>query len=104
MLRRNMVGQTFPLSVGLEVLLGDLRSARGNGDLGRLALLTYCEVRRWARLANESALARFSSEVMAQTPHGTRAEFLAQIDQIIGELELARARHARLPVVSSALV
>jgi hypothetical protein len=50
------------LQLGLEDLLGDLRYARRRGDLGRLALLLYCDVRRWARLAGEEELAEHSSE------------------------------------------
>ena len=43
------------LQLGLDDLLGDLRQRR-SGDLGRLALISYCEVRRWARLAGYDGL------------------------------------------------
>jgi hypothetical protein len=80
------------LQLGLDDLLGDLRHARRTGDLGRLALLGYCEVRRWARLAGEQRLAELSSALMTHTPHLDRDQFLAQVDSLIAELEQARAR------------
>lgn len=94
MLRCNMSASSVPLQLGLEDLLGDLRHARRSGDLGRLALLAYCEVRRWARLAGEKALAAHSSELITHTPHASREEFMAQVDELIVELEQARSRVA----------
>ena len=78
------------LGLWLEDLLGDLRHARRSGDLGRLALLSYCEVRRWARVAGYQGLAEHSSELITHAPHASRAEFLAQVDELIVELESAR--------------
>ena len=78
------------LQRGLEDLLGDLRYARRRGDLGRLALLLYCEVRRWARMAGDDRLAEHSSELVTHVPHASREEFLAQVDDLIVELEKAR--------------
>jgi len=78
------------LQVGLEDLLGDLRYARRSGDLGRLALLSYCEVRRWARMAGYERLAEHSSELITHAPHASREEFLAEVDDLIVELETAR--------------
>ena len=75
--------------LGLEDLLGDLQHARRSGDLGRLALLLYCEVRRWARQAGEQHLAEHSSDLMTHSPCANRDEFLAQADGIISELERA---------------
>lgn len=75
------------MHVGLEDLLGDLRYARRRGDLGRLALLLYCEVRRWARMAGEQALAEHSSTLMTNCPYATREQFLEQVDSLIIELE-----------------
>ena len=51
MLHCNMTASTAPIQLSLEDLLGDLQHARRSGDMSRLALLTYCEVRRWARAA-----------------------------------------------------
>ena len=95
MLHRNMSASSLPLQLGLEDLLGDLRHARRSGDLGRLALLAYCEVRRWARLAGEQGLAEHSSELITHCPHASREEFLAQVDELIFELEQARSQVCR---------
>jgi hypothetical protein len=95
MLRRNMNPSPPPLQLGLEDLLGDLRHARKSGDLGRLALLSYCEVRRWARLAGEQALAEHSAGLITQAPLTSRDEFLSHVDGLILELEQARARFPR---------
>ena len=92
MLRCNMNTSSIPLQLGLESLLSDLQRARSQGDLGRLALLSYCEVRRWARMAGEASLAQHSSDLMAHSPHASRELFVAQVDQLIIELEQARAR------------
>jgi hypothetical protein len=83
-----------PLQVRLEDLLGDLQHARRGTDLGRLALLAYCEVRRWARLAGEQAVAEHSSDLITQTPLPSRDAFLAEVDKLILELEQVRNRSA----------
>lgn len=105
MLRRNIPTGT-PMTAGspnlrlkLEDVLVDLLHARRAGDLGRLALLSYCEVRRWARLAGERELAAHSSELMTEQPHATRDEFLRRIDCLIAELEGVRER-LRQPAVA----
>jgi hypothetical protein len=80
------------LRAGLEDLLGDLWHARRRGDMGRLALVLYCEVRRWARQAGEEALAQQVCALMVDGPLASREEFLAQVDRLIGELEAAHER------------
>lgn len=90
-----MTASTESLQLGLEDLLGEMYFARRSGDLGRLALLAYCEVRRWARVAGEQALADQSSGLIHNSPHANRDEFIAQIDALIDELENARARVMR---------
>jgi hypothetical protein len=85
---------SLDMQAGLEDLLGDLWYARRRGDLGRLALLSYCEVRRWARQAGEPRVAAHSSELITLGPHASRDEFLAQVDDLIGELEEVRCREA----------
>ena len=88
-----MSATSLYLQVGLEDLLGDLRYARRVGDLGRLALLSYCEVRRWARMAGQQRLAEHSAELITHCPHPSREAFLAQVDDLIVELEKARPSH-----------
>lgn len=93
MLHCNMTSATS-LQLGLEDLLADLRYARRKNDLGRLALLAYCEVRRWARDAGDAALADHASHLITGSPHASREAFLAQIDTLIHELEDMPARAA----------
>ncbi len=90
---------SLDMQVGLDDLLGDLWYARRRGDLGRLALLSYCEVRRWARQAGEPRVAAHSSELITHGPHASRDEFLAQVDDLIGELEEVRCREAAAAAV-----
>ena len=71
MLHCNMIS-TSSLQLGLDDLLADLRHARRGNDLGRLALLAYCEVRRWARSAGEPALAQHAAEMVTASPHRSR--------------------------------
>ena len=92
LLQCNMSTTPESLQLGLEDLLGDLQFARTRGDLGRIALLAYCEVRRWARVAGEQALAQQSAALISDLPHADRATFLAAVDSLIDELELARLR------------
>jgi hypothetical protein len=73
--------------LGLEDLVGDLQYARRREDLGRLALLAYCEVRRWARQAGENGVAERASALFTGSPHVSRDAFLCQIDALITELE-----------------
>lgn len=78
--------------LGLDDVLGDLQHARRVGNVGRLALVAYCEVRRWARQAGEQALAEHSAELVIQSPHPSRDEFLSRVDDLIDELESVRRR------------
>ena len=87
MLHRNMKHLTPNQKLGLEDLLGDLWHARRRGDLGRLALLSYYEVRRWARLSGEPDLADHSSVLVHGSPFADRDSFLREIDLLIAELE-----------------
>lgn len=92
MLHCNMTASTAPIQHSLEDLLGDLQHARRSGDMSRLALLAYCEVRRWARQAGEQALAERSTRLITQSPLASRAAFMTQVDELITELEQAHAR------------
>lgn len=75
------------LKVELDDILGSLQFARRNEDLGRMALLTYWDVRRWARVANQGMLAEHAAQAITDHPHPTREEFLHVIDDVIHELE-----------------
>ena len=82
------------LKLSLEDVLADLWHARRAGDLGRLALLSYCDVRRWARAAHHPALAARSHELVLSCPHTDREDFLFAVDQLIAEVEHAHAELA----------
>lgn len=91
MLRCTMIAPpSANLRLDLEDVLGNLHHARRRGDLGRLALLAYCEVRRWARMAHAEELAQRASDLVARHPHPSRDAFLALVDQLIDELETIR--------------
>jgi hypothetical protein len=92
MLHCNMDANSLQLKLGLDDLLGDLQCARRGADLGRLALLAYCEVRRWARMAGEQELAEHSAQLITHVPHASREQFLAEVDALIVELERVRSR------------
>ena len=94
MLQCNMDTSTAPMQLGLEDLLGDMQHARRTGDMGRLALLAYCEVRRWARQAGEPELADQSTALITRNPHASRDQFMEQIDGLILALEQAHTRVA----------
>jgi hypothetical protein len=79
------------LRLELDDVLGNLHYARRSDDLGRLALLTYWEVRRLARWAHRDALASLAFELITAQPHPSRSAFLAKVDQVIQELESIRA-------------
>jgi hypothetical protein len=88
MLHCNMsTASSPPLQLQLEDVLAGLQYARRTDDLGRLALITYCDVRRWARRTQRDALAERASDVMTRLPHPSRSEFLAIVDDVISELE-----------------
>jgi len=79
--------QSISIRNGLEDLLADLHYARRNQELGRLALLAYCEVRSWARQAGEMELAEHSTQIFTQNPCVSKEEFLANVDQLVAKLE-----------------
>ncbi len=78
------------IQLALEDLLADLHHARRNQDLGRLALLAYCEVRGWARQAGKGDIADWATRMFTENPCVSRDEFLAKIDTLIAALELHR--------------
>jgi len=82
----DLMNLSVSLRTGLEDLTGEMVYARRNGDLGRLALLCYCEIRRWARLAGEERLAHLSCAFVTEHPAKDRREFLERVDHVILEL------------------
>jgi hypothetical protein len=91
MLHCNMNRELSPsMHRELEDVLGSLQHARRTGDLGRLALLTYWDVRKWARFAHREALAALAAQTILPEPHDSRAAFLRRVDDVIAELEKIR--------------
>jgi hypothetical protein len=86
MLHCNMT-TSLSIQLGLEDLLADLHHARRHQELGRLALLSYCEVRSWARQAGEGGIAEHSTQIFTQDPCVSKDAFLAKVDLLITALE-----------------
>ena len=63
-------------------------------DAGRLAAITYFDVRRWARQAGETAVAEHAATMITEVPHASRDAFLAQVDHLMAELEQVQSRLA----------
>jgi hypothetical protein len=78
---------SIAIQLGLEDLLADLNHARRSQELGRLALLAYCEVKNWARQAGQPDIADLAITIFTQTPCMSKEEFLAKIDSLIATLE-----------------
>lgn len=84
------------IQLGLEDLLADLHYARRRQELGRLALLAYCEVRSWARQAGRSDIAEVATRMFTETPCVCKEEFLLKIDGLIGTLECHKQSYQKL--------
>ena len=82
MLHCNMT-MTLNSQLALDDLLADLQHARRTGDLGRLALIAYCDLRRWARQVGETSLSAQAGSLLTDVPHPTREAFLARVDDLI---------------------
>jgi hypothetical protein len=82
------------LRLGLEDVLGDLWDARRREDLGRLALVVHCDLRRWARAAKQELLAARCQDLVLSCPQSTREAFFERIDVLIREAEKSHARLA----------
>ena len=80
------------LQRGLDELLAELQEARRYDELGRLALLAYCDVRSWARQAGEIGVAQQSTAIFTNQTHASKVAFLQQVDDLIAELQQARPR------------
>ena len=85
MLHCNM-STSLAIQFGLDDLLADLQHARRTHDLGRLALLAYCEVRGWARQAGKPDIAESAMTMFTENPSVSKEEFLAKIDSLITTL------------------
>lgn len=83
------------IQLGLEDLLADLHHARRNRELGRLALLAYCEVRGWARQAGKPDIADSATRMFTENPCVSKDEFLAKVDRLITTLELHQQEFPR---------
>ena len=77
------------LQTALENVLGELQEARRNGDLGRLAAVSFCDLKRWARMAHDELLAQQSLELVLNCPHRSREAFLNEADTLIRDAERA---------------
>jgi hypothetical protein len=95
MLHCNMT-HSIDNQLGLEDLLADLRFARKHDELGRLALLVYCEVKGWARRAGKSDVADKALRMFSDNPCQSKVAFLAGIDELIATLELHDHEYQRI--------
>lgn len=94
MLQCNMT-ESLNIQLGLEDLLANLHYARKHDQLGRLALLAYCEVKGWARRAGKPDVADTALRMFSDNPCPSKQEFLKGIDQLIATLELHESEYAR---------
>jgi hypothetical protein len=78
--------------LSLHDLVSDIELARRTGDLPRLILLCYCELRPWARWAHERQLAAHASALFSDCPHTDRESFLASVDNLLLEARQVRSR------------
>ncbi len=90
---------SMTLQLCLDDLLAELRHARRRDDLGRLALIAYCEIRRWARQAGENDVAQHSAAMFTGEPHASREAFLEHVDNLVLELEQVRSRFNESPQI-----
>lgn len=97
MLQCNMAS-SLNNQLSLEDLLADLRYARRHDQLGRLALLAYCEVKGWARISGRPDLADISLRMFLEKPSVSKMQFLESIDSLIATLELHEEEYRRANV------
>ena len=105
MLQRNMT-HSLDIQLRLEDVLADLHFARKHDELGRLALLAYCEVKGWARRAGKADVADKALGMFSENPCLSKDEFLERIDSLIATLELLEQDYpreiSRAPTAASA--
>lgn len=71
----------------LEDLLSDLQAARQLEQLGRLALLAYCDVKRWARQSGKTDVADLVMRMFSENPCLSKDDFLQGMDHLIRSLQ-----------------
>jgi hypothetical protein len=96
MLHRTMNTLSNSLMLGLDDLVADVTHARRHENLGRLALLCYCELRPWARHAREDRLAELTWALSTRATPDSRALFLRRVDVVIQELAAICHRSGRM--------
>jgi hypothetical protein len=94
MLHCNMTN-SLNTQLALEDLLADLHYARKHDELGRLALLAYCEVKGWARQAGKPDVADIALRMFSENPCLSKEEFLQSIDSLIATLQLHEDEYLR---------
>jgi hypothetical protein len=82
--------------LALEDLLADLHFARKHEQLGRLALLAYCEVKGWARRSGKLDVAEVALKMFSENPCVSKREFLLGIDALIETLELHENQYLQI--------
>lgn len=97
MLRCNMT-HSIDIQLRLEDLLADLHFARKHEQIGRLALLAYCEVKGWARRAGQADVADTALQMFSENPCLSKEAFLAGIDSLIAKLEWHETEYQRTQV------
>jgi hypothetical protein len=83
----NMNTSELAQRLAFEDLVGELCHARRTGDLGRIALLVYWGLRRWARNAGKHNLATRANDLFLAAPFPDRESFLREVDELIAEAE-----------------
>jgi hypothetical protein len=78
--------------LSLHDLVSDIELARRTGDLPRLILLCYCELRPWGHRAHERRLPAHAPALFSECPYTDRESFLAGFDTVILEARQVRSR------------
>jgi hypothetical protein len=81
--------------LALEDLLADLQFVRKHDQIGRLALLAYCEAKGWARWAGKHDVSDKALEMFSQSPYHTKQEFLKEVNNLIAALEAHEEQYVR---------
>lgn len=87
--------KSINIQLTLEDLLADLNYARKHDQLGRLALLAYCDLKGWARQAGKPELADMAMRMFSENPRLSKDGFLQSIDQLIAILQLHESEYQR---------